>query len=695
MIATTKTNMRRKIKYFVIAQLLYLCFPIIGRTQPGYQSAGIIHRDKYVTVELQFKLNDPCTAGGNGKKSRYRYVITGTPRGYDYYLNWWMDYYNCNQSITSQSSYINIGNFANEGVVEYIDWAFDGYKLEKSYYSVSESSTPLIRPSRTGPIPKSTAPKSVTGNTSLTYGEQTTLTIKDGTLGRNAQWKWYEGKCGGQPAGTGEAISVTPEQDKTYFVRAESPTDTTVCISVNIKVALESSAADYIEGRKIICRGESNIPLTVSGGKLGKDAEWVWYEDSIGTNFIGKGKAIFVSPGIETVYWVRAESKINISAARSIRIKVVNEQLKDPDGITGKSFICKGSALELKVRGGQLSLNASWCWYKNSISAKNLVTKDANVIITPEENTVYILRGEGVCSNTIERSIAVNAGALSISPTAITSAYDPDSKRKVILSVSGGSLGEKAGWVWYKGNCEPGNKVGKGSRITVKTNKKTVFYARAVGECNTTACVSRMVYPRFAQKYTFINVGIIPSFNTFSGNVSANFKKIQESPVISLTIGKLAETGWYLRGKYSSKFKTSAYTIQDDVISGYSNTGSYYVYNGNTADNRWAITAGFVQKMNRAFYVLAGIGYGQRDLMWDVNEYSSQNNSLLKESWGRNLNGSYKGVEAEATLLLRVSFLNIAIGINGIAPTNSSNSQNTGSTYKIYGDCYAGVGISF
>jgi hypothetical protein len=686
--------MKKKIGQIISLTLIFQSFTLKGVSQSDYQSAGIIHTDSYVTVELQYKLNDPCAGGGTGKKSKYRLNITGRSSGYDRYLNWEMDYYNCDRSITSQMCNYNIGNFPLDGINEEFDWNFDGYKMEKLFYNVTETSRPIQKSSRTRPIPVSTAAKAISGNLNLDYGDQTTLSVTGGILGVNAQWKWYSEICGGKFLGVGETIRLTPTEDKEYFVRAESPTDTTKCVSTRVKINLQSSPPDHIEGKKIICVGEKNVSLSVSGGRLGINAEWVWYQDNGLTIPIGRGRNILVSPEKETTFFVRAESNINITRASSITISILDEKLKDPDKIVGNSFVCSGSSLELKVSGGILPASATWYWYKNDIQPKNLVATGSMININPVTSAVYYVRGEGVCAITKERSITIEVGALSANPKNISSENDLQNKRKTTLSVMGGTLGKNSKWVWYKGSCD-GNKMGTGETISVKVNKETVFFVKAEGDCNSTTCISQRVYPRTVMKYTFINFGVIPSL-TSGGDLSMSIKKLEENPIVSLTFGKLAKTGWYFRGKYAVKTKPINYSIENNQINDYNSQSSYYVFNGKSSDNRWAVTAGTIMKLNNTFFLQAGLGLGQRDLVWGVSEYSNQNNNFIKESWGKHLNASYYGVEIEAAIVIRLSVFNICLGANAIVHLEEEvNSRNSGPSSNIYIDGYAGIGFSF
>ncbi|MCX6290302.1 MAG: T9SS type A sorting domain-containing protein [Bacteroidetes bacterium] len=60
----------------------------------------------------------------------------------------------------------------------------------------------------------------------------------------------------------------------------------------------------------------------------------------------------------------------------------------------------------------------------------------------------------------------------------------------VILTVQGGSLGDGAKWVWYKGGCGSGAVIDTGASISVMPTTASTYYVRAEGPCNTTSCVS-------------------------------------------------------------------------------------------------------------------------------------------------------------------------------------------------------------
>ncbi len=82
---------------------------------------------------------------------------------------------------------------------------------------------------------------------------------------------------------------------------------------------------------------------------------------------------------------------------------------------------------------------------------------------------------------------------------AIEAHYDTITRTcELTLSVSGGTLGTEAGWVWYVENCGI-KRTGEGPAITVAPAVSTRYYLRAEGSANNTPCVSKTIYVKDPQ----------------------------------------------------------------------------------------------------------------------------------------------------------------------------------------------------
>lgn len=84
----------------------------------------------------------------------------------------------------------------------------------------------------------STAPTGIHADPAVTTcpGNAVNLTVQGGSLGTNATWKWYRNSCGDTLIGTGNMISVLPDQTTTYYVRAEGDCNNTTCAQITITV---------------------------------------------------------------------------------------------------------------------------------------------------------------------------------------------------------------------------------------------------------------------------------------------------------------------------------------------------------------------------------------------------------------------------------------------------------------------------
>jgi hypothetical protein len=684
------------VKPALLVLLICTCVFQQADAQNGYTSAGVLYKDNDMSIELQVKLN-PCN-GNNTKPCRFRYVITGQPKGGNYFVNWKMDYYNCDNSITCQTNYVNIGTFIpddNGAIIDDMDWSFTAIRLYRPFYEVTTSYTADLSKPYKKPLPMSVKPTRIAGDLSIDYGDAVTLTQHGGALGENATWHWYTASCGGNPAGDGESITVRPFENTRYYLRAEGPNGNTDCISAQVTVNTKSHTATNIDGHTSICIGEKSMPLTVNGGKLGRLAKWVWYQDSSGGNSIGTGTQIYVSPQRTTSYFVRAEGADNITESRTITIHVTTDKSTDPTGITGSASVCEGKSVALQVTGGKLASDAQWCWYQNGTSAGNQIGKGKMITVTPQQTTTYYVRAEGSCRTTTEQTAQVVMVAAPRTPSGIeASSTNVYRGQKVTLSVQGGSLGENSYWAWYKKKIK-GKPIGTGESIRVRLHKPTVYYVRGENECGSTQARSQRI--GVSRRFVFINGGIVTNFRTPTADGGAasgkgGFSKAIEQKTFALTVGRVKSSGWYARIKYSISQQKAEYTTDDKTVLDYTSTANYYEYNGKTQDMRLSATVGMLYNLTPNSLLLnLGVGYGERRLLWGLTEYSYQTQKPVKESWAKHSLHSFSGLEAEVGIMIKLPVFNIMLGGNAVIPLSSDNSQNK----SAYSDVYAGIGINF
>lgn len=248
----------------------------------------------------------------------------------------------------------------------------------------------------------STDPTGVgTASTNLCAGQTAVLSVLGGSLGTGATWEWYEGSCGGVPAGSGNSISVTPAATTTYFVRAEGSCNTTACASVTINIgngaADPDSATVTIDN---ICPEDTTGLVVHSATPLPSGYTYVWYTGACGAVPVGIGDTLLVNPSATTTYFVRAVGTCGASLCASTTVTVLPGSVTPNGALTDNNNFCMGGNANLSVDGGSLEAGANWTWYENSCGGTPIGT-GATINVSPTANTTYYVRGEGgSCGNT-------------------------------------------------------------------------------------------------------------------------------------------------------------------------------------------------------------------------------------------------------------------------------------------------------
>jgi hypothetical protein len=100
-------------------------------------------------------------------------------------------------------------------------------------------------------------------------GDAVNLRVNGGSLGTNAQWRWYTGSCGGTLIGTGTIITVTPSSNTTYYVRAEGDCNTTICRPITITINCDiddddDGIPDIVENNGVDIEGDEDFDGVVN-----------------------------------------------------------------------------------------------------------------------------------------------------------------------------------------------------------------------------------------------------------------------------------------------------------------------------------------------------------------------------------------------------------------------------------------------
>jgi Ig-like domain CHU_C associated/Secretion system C-terminal sorting domain len=114
-----------------------------------------------------------------------------------------------------------------------------------------------------GRIPSVAATSATKSKNNICPGIAVNLTAVGGSLGTNAQFKWYSGSPGGTLEGTGSSISVTPSVTTTYYVQAEGDCNTTAAQAVTVFVSCDidkdkDGIPDYVESNMAAAFADAN-----------------------------------------------------------------------------------------------------------------------------------------------------------------------------------------------------------------------------------------------------------------------------------------------------------------------------------------------------------------------------------------------------------------------------------------------------
>lgn len=132
-----------------------------------------------------------------------------------------------------------------------------------------------------------------------------------------------------------------------------------------------------------------------------------------------------------------------------------------------------------------------------------------------------------------------------------------------------------------------------------------------------------------------------------------------------VTVGSVKYWGWYLTAVTNLSFDFKDYDLAS-VDKGY--------YTGEEKTTRFAATAGIIRRLNKTFYIKAGVGYGIRSLLWQKSD----------GDWVSIEGYSVKGLEA--SLGLQMMFGRFVLSLDGELPL--SNIGN-------YSEIRIGIGYAF
>jgi len=317
--------------------LLFTLIHIKISAQLSGKSLGYIYNENGIVIELLvIKPKETCSEIGKDWIYRlYTKNLFKADRKLTF-INWKLRVKNCSNYLIERSFSIDINsiiNFRNDGIKgNSHDWKFEAQSIEGNIidggfnnYANNELDKNLSF------LQKLMPPDTILGLNAMEKGQLNKLSIADSNLDKAINWVWYNNECGsGTPIFKGTEFIFIPTRDMEIYVRAEQGEKKSDCKKLEIKVYERSIPPLYIntsDGRLELYLGEMK-KLGFSGGRLGTNAKWVWYE-KIDNNrkLIGYSDSITVEPKKTTVFEVRAEGAFGISDFKSITINVIEEEL--------------------------------------------------------------------------------------------------------------------------------------------------------------------------------------------------------------------------------------------------------------------------------------------------------------------------------------------------------------------------------
>jgi uncharacterized protein (TIGR02145 family) len=148
-----------------------------------------------------------------------------------------------------------------------------------------------------------------------------------------------------------------------------------------------------ITGNAPICQGEF-ATLSVDGGSLGLNANWMWYEGDCGETFVGSGSEVVVSPSTSRAYYLRAEGACNVTDCINALLSV-DLQPTAPTAIGGETVICEGGSTTLTRLGGHNGSGAHYEWFAGGCGVGPVLGTGLNITVSPLTTTTYYVRRVG------------------------------------------------------------------------------------------------------------------------------------------------------------------------------------------------------------------------------------------------------------------------------------------------------------
>lgn len=135
---------------------------------------------------------------------------------------------------------------------------------------------------------------------------------------------------------------------------------------------------------------------------------------------------------------------------------------------------------------------------------------------------------------------------------------------------------------------------------------------------------------------------------------------------LGISVGQIGRIGWYISARTSSLIKDPLYSYGGAGWNPEFEEPSYYAFNNTEKIRRMSLLIGINKQINRNLFVFTGIGYGLKDLVWQMDIYSYSNDGFIDNEFVKNPDYSYQGIELEIGTTYRVKNFIISTGISTV-----------------------------
>jgi|GEM_PF-6496246 len=413
----------------------------------------------------------------------------------------------------------------------------------------------------------------------LCKGSDVTLTVYGGSLGEGAQWVWYAGACGTTPIDTGVSITVAPEFDTDYFVRAEGECNNTDCVTKFIRVFQPSVDPTGIAIPAAVCFDAGGFgTATVQGGTAGTGLQWYWYpNDSFdplerlasGPSFVFDVYDYRENSG-NTELYVRAENTGDFGPIPSPCVENTNYATVDISSIAievtptdlyylniDETLFCDTATANIEVEGDLLDglgnpSSAQYFLFTTDPGVSFTPALDSNITglftVNTNTTTTYYVAIGNTCGYGPASSTTVTVNYSSVAPTQLIASVDSicNGDATNVTITADGSLGTDAIYEWSTdGFATVDDGLGNANIIVVSPTVTTTYSARINNTATPCVDVSGTVVSALV---TVIDPSVAPTELTLSADSICNGDATNVTISADGTLGTDAEYEWSTDG---------------------------------------------------------------------------------------------------------------------------------------------------